>query len=74
MQNSFVMALIKREIIFPVVKSCTQCLASVISFCFAKKMLSKIWIFLLKCQLKPKKIDTMFVKIFQVSAVSGTGK
>ena len=63
------MALNKREIL-PVAKSCTRSLPRVISSCFAKKMLSKILIFLAQnISLSEKKNGhCMFVKIFQVSA------
>ena len=48
MQNS-VMVLIKKEILIPVMKSCTQSLACFISSCFAKKRrLPKYGFFLLK--------------------------
>ena len=72
MQNSFVMALIKREILSSCEVLCTMsCKCN--QFLFCKKDAFQNVDFSLKI-LKPKKIDTMFVKIFQVSAVRGTGK
>ena len=55
------MALNKREIL-PVAKSCTRSLPRVISSCFAKKMLSKILIFLAQnLSLSEKKKWTLYV-------------
>ena len=54
--------------------SCTRTLARVISTCFAKTMTSKIRIFLalnVSLSEKKKKLRSIFVKIFQVSADEG---
>ena len=65
-----------KEKFSPVTKSCTRSLSvSVISSCFAIKMLSKnTGSSHLKCQLKRKKNwHSMFPKIFQVSADERNG-
>ena len=68
------MALIKREILtscevlYTMSHTCNQ-------FLFCKKDAFQNMDFSrLKCQLKRKKIDSMFVTIFQVSAIKGISK
>ena len=73
-QNSSFRIMIKREILTKS-RSLVHEACSVISSCFAVKMISKNTGFChLKCQLKRKKIDSMFLKIFQVSADEEMGK
>ena len=73
-ENSLFRLLIKREVLTSREVLYTKLTVRVISSCFAIKLLSKKGFSRLKCQLKRKKNDNIFVKIFQVSSDEGMGK
>ena len=74
LKNSLLRHWLKQKFL-PVPKSWIQSLARVISSCFAKRCFPKYGFFSLKMSaLAEKNWDSLFVKIFEVSADEGMGK